>query len=746
MDIQQIKSEALAKLNAGDITSAAAMFQHALTMAPNDVDCLHMLGELFSRTGQIREAVHFFSAAGVSSNWTLAATTHGFGVALSRLYGTEFTVRRLAYLAWVNARQRYLKPAKTVSPLVSVIVPSYNHARFIGPCLESIYRQTWKRIELIIIDDGSSDDSVERIRALLPACPFPHQFIARGSARENRGAAQTINEAITLAKGEYINILNSDDRFHPQRIEKMVAHIAAIGADWGFAGIEVIDENSHLAPSPADSTSRNLRNIAAMADVAPTIGFALLRNNVAISTGNFFIRATFLREMNGFSDLRYVHDLEFALRATLRSEPVYVSAPLYEYRIHDTNTINEATVRADAETTAMFSRHVEKLFDNNPVANFFAPTRLNWAEHVATFLLRTGFDHFLTPKQLTETAERAVDTSPQVSAGEAIAFLGRIESIESARPLFAAMLTQPHGVQATFDQFQRYGIIARAIDHLRERGQTFSILEVGANTHRLLGKLLPNDKITYLDQEIPAEIAGANDVILGDATNLDMADKSYDIVVALDVFVHILPARRDDFLRHIARVSRLVTLLAAPFDSAAVRAAENDASAYWLRLFHEPYRWLKEHAENGLPDLTKTLRNLADLGLSPIHFGHGRLELWREMLKAHFAAISLPDLRAPSASIDGFYRDHLLMSDGADGADGANGDDGQTYRQFLFFSPDKTVMAQLADFPANFKPGKNLPDITAILDVLRAMQQLALVRKNAATGSTNPSTGNALQT
>ncbi len=52
MNIQQLKSEALAKLNAGDMASAAAMFQQALLLAPNDLDCLHMLGELFFRVSR----------------------------------------------------------------------------------------------------------------------------------------------------------------------------------------------------------------------------------------------------------------------------------------------------------------------------------------------------------------------------------------------------------------------------------------------------------------------------------------------------------------------------------------------------------------------------------------------------------------------------------------------------------------------------------------------------------------------
>src|SRR3990167_854138 len=163
---------------------------------------------------------------------------------------------------------------------------------------------------------------------------------------------------------------------------------------------------------------------------------------------------------------------------------------------------------------------------------------------------------------------------------------------------------------ASFDQWQRYGMAARAIEQLRQDGQVFSILEVGANTHRLLGKLLPRDRITYLDLEIPVGMQDAPDVIVGDATRLAMPDGSFDIVVALDVFEHIEVTRRRDFLYHTTRVARDIALIAAPFKAASVTCAEQQAMTYWNGLFARPYRWLAEHADNGLPDHRQTLAML----------------------------------------------------------------------------------------------------------------------------------------
>ena len=706
MDIQEIKSAALAKRNAGDFVGAEAMFRQALALAPGDVDCAHMLGVLCFRQGRAREAMHYFATAGVLAQWQVPAITRNFGLALSHVYAGEITVKRIAYLAWLSQRRRAVKP---VNPLVTVVVPSYNHARFIDACLDSVYGQTWTRIELIVIDDGSTDASVARIREKLKSCPFPHRFIAR----ENRGAHSTINEAIALATGDYINILNSDDRFHPQRLEKMVAQVAAIGAEWGFADVEVIDDRGDvIANAATDSLADKLKTIAASVHTAPTIGFALLRHNVAISTGNFFMRTEFFRTMGGFSDLRYVHDQAFALRATLLSEPIYVPEKLYDYRVHGTNTISEMGSNATAETGAMLQEHIQKLFNAGVVPNPFAPTRHNWGEYVASFALRCGFGGLLSSEHLTEIAQRAVSHGAEpVSAS-----LESIKNVVAGDELLEKMLQPPTGIQATFDQFQRYGIAARAIEDLRSPGQIFSILEVGANTHRILGKLLPHDKITYLDREIPLEMQGASDVLIGDATNLDMADAAFDIVIALDVFEHIEPARRTDFLHHITRVARVTTLLGAPFASAAMSRAENEACAFWNSLFNTPYRWLVEHAENGLPDLMQTKQQLSELGMKSVHFGHGNLTIWCELMKAHFASEACEELRAPIAAMDNFYRDHLLEND--------VGDD-ETYRQFLLCSRGDSVLAKLADFTASLKRATPSPDSLPLIDLLQAMQHIA---------------------
>lgn len=104
-------------------------------------------------------------------------------------------------------------------------------------------------------------------------------------------------------------------------------------------------------------------------------------------------------------------------------------------------------------------------------------------------------------------------------------------------------------IDILFDQYQRYNNVANLINNLREAGQTFSILEVGANEHQNLEKFLPEDHITYLDIQLPDNLKDNPKYLLGDATSMEFPDNKYNIVVALDVFEHIFQRIGKSLLR-----------------------------------------------------------------------------------------------------------------------------------------------------------------------------------------------------
>jgi alpha-1,3-rhamnosyltransferase len=105
--------------------------------------------------------------------------------------------------------------------LVSVIIPSYNHTDYIGDTIKSVIDQSYEYIELIIIDDGSIDDSVVVISSLAAYCSsrfIRFEFLQQ----KNKGLSFTLNRALSVCEGEYLICIGSDDKMTPDRVERQV--------------------------------------------------------------------------------------------------------------------------------------------------------------------------------------------------------------------------------------------------------------------------------------------------------------------------------------------------------------------------------------------------------------------------------------------------------------------------------------------------------------------------------------------
>jgi alpha-1,3-rhamnosyltransferase len=125
-----------------------------------------------------------------------------------------------ARVAPTTTNERASAPA---SVAVSVVVPSYNHAPFIEQTLRSVCRQTHAPAELLVIDDGSTDNSPQIIERVLKDAPCPCAFVVR----ENRGLTATLNEGFARTDGKYFAYLGSDDLWLPEFLAARVRLLAA---------------------------------------------------------------------------------------------------------------------------------------------------------------------------------------------------------------------------------------------------------------------------------------------------------------------------------------------------------------------------------------------------------------------------------------------------------------------------------------------------------------------------------------
>ncbi|MEK6355137.1 glycosyltransferase [Burkholderia cenocepacia] len=220
--------------------------------------------------------------------------------------------------------------------LVSVVIPSYNHARYIRKAVDSVLGQSHRELELIVIDDGSKDESLDYLRTVTdPRFQLVEQ--------PNAGAHNAINRGLEAAKGNYLAILNSDDVFHPTRLEACIDVLAGGAVDLVATWIEVIDADGN-----ARGVKEGWHNMLPWPIAKPERTFAisndfaknLLMTNFVSTTSNVVFSRRLYERIGGMRNLRFAHDWDFLLRAARTFECTLISQPLLQYRIHSTNTIS----------------------------------------------------------------------------------------------------------------------------------------------------------------------------------------------------------------------------------------------------------------------------------------------------------------------------------------------------------------------------------------------------------------------
>lgn len=259
----------------------------------------------------------------------------------------------------------------------------------------SIHEQTHKEIELIVVDDASTDSTYDRVAALLSS-GFRKRFVNSIVTRNERnlGAHATINRAIALSNGTYISVINSDDTYHPLRISRLVETLRIEQSDVGFTLVDIMSEERGDAKIPPDFRLFCLRQSIALSR-DPSIGFALLRGNQAVSTGNMIFTRSLFDKVGPFLPLKYCHDWDFILQSLYYCEPAVVLEPLYNYRLHDSNSFSSLSHLAGVESEVVLRRFFRRGLAGVPPNKLF-PSKDNWPGLFELFIeeceLRAYFD------------------------------------------------------------------------------------------------------------------------------------------------------------------------------------------------------------------------------------------------------------------------------------------------------------------------------------------------------------------
>lgn len=236
----------------------------------------------------------------------------------------------------------------TDTPLVTVIIASYNHARYIEASINSVINQTYKNIELLVVDDGSKDDSP----AVLERLQQQHGFDLRFQA--NQGLARTLNDAIARAKGDLIVPFGSDDIMLPHRIATQVEYMNG-KPEVGIcsANIETIDQDGNVMGA-REQRNRNLpfRRL--------DFDDLFLDRKPGPMAATLMLRREALEKVGGFNAEIRLEDVYIELSIARAGYFIDVLGEvLAQYRDHPTNTFKNGRFMVDnvLRTFAVFSDH-----------------------------------------------------------------------------------------------------------------------------------------------------------------------------------------------------------------------------------------------------------------------------------------------------------------------------------------------------------------------------------------------------
>lgn len=276
-------------------------------------------------------------------------------------------------------------------PLCSVVVPVYKHEKWLKECLDSVLNQTYPRLELIIVDDFSPDDSFELAQSLISSTVYALRFerIVCERNPRNFGAHYSLNRGIEAARGDYLFLLNSDDRYHTCRISRMVEEMKAANSRFAFSALSLLLTPGSQIP---ESLQNGLASLDLRAPMLPSLSFAFLQFNCTATTGNFALHRDLADLVGPFIDLKLTHDWDYALRAIAFEEPLYVPEALYEYRLHPTNTFIAVADKAVVETQICHSRYFAFVATQH-THNRNAPTQSNWPRVFEHYLDLWGLRH-----------------------------------------------------------------------------------------------------------------------------------------------------------------------------------------------------------------------------------------------------------------------------------------------------------------------------------------------------------------
>ena len=263
-------------------------------------------------------------------------------------------------------------------PRISVLIPAYNHAAYIDAAIASVLVQDWPDIELLVLDDGSTDDTLEVAQR---AVSGERRVRCRLDRQDNAGVSATLNRLMEMADGDALAILNSDDAYVAGRLSRTMAQVGDASRFFAFTEVNFIESGSI---ADRDAFAGWYETVLARLGVLPSAGFALLLANITISSSNFIFSRDLAADTGGFDpSLPLTQDWDFVMRCLHQLDPILVPERLLNYRVHPTNSFRSHHDTRFAQSTAVLQRYFNPA---TPIQNPQAPSHGGWPRLFPLFL------------------------------------------------------------------------------------------------------------------------------------------------------------------------------------------------------------------------------------------------------------------------------------------------------------------------------------------------------------------------
>jgi glycosyltransferase involved in cell wall biosynthesis len=213
-------------------------------------------------------------------------------------------------------------------PLISVIIPSYNYGHFVCDAVRSALAQTYSHAEVIVVDDGSTDDTRERLAQFGDRIHYYYQ--------ENQGLSAARNTGIQLARGDFVAFLDSDDAWHPQKLEIQMRCLVR------YPDVRLIGSRKRT-DSPAEWPLFDTGAEPPKRDV--TLKDLIIRGR--FSPSSVLLDKSCLDSLTPFhTDLRSAEDRDLWIRIAARFRIITIDLPLVYYRVHG-SSMSRAAARME---------------------------------------------------------------------------------------------------------------------------------------------------------------------------------------------------------------------------------------------------------------------------------------------------------------------------------------------------------------------------------------------------------------